>query len=283
MLQIEEVNATERFRSLEKEWMELLAKSTSNTVFLTFYWLNKWWEVFKKNKELKILLIRDSDNLVGIAPFFVHKVKYGKIFPLTEIKILGCEEVGSDYLDFIIEQGKEEEVLDAVFFYLKERIKVWDCLTLGSFSADTKNVDILKERSQKNKFYFNVRNISHCPYINLPRTWFDYVSSLSSNMRYNIKRKTRKLERENDVEFKLIKEKEQLNEAVDNFIRLNRMRLKSKKIEGAFRVTSFIQFQRQIIQQLFEKGILRLFFLLANKSPIIILNIIINIFITRQD
>jgi CelD/BcsL family acetyltransferase involved in cellulose biosynthesis len=274
MLQIEEVNSTERFRSLEIEWMDLLNKSSSNTVFLTFCWLYEWWEVFKKNKELKILLIRDHHNIVGIAPFFIHKTRYGNIFPLTEIKFLGCEEVGSDYLDLIIEQGREEEVLDAVFDYLKHRIKKWDCITLDSFSADSKNVNVLKERNQKKEFYFNVRNDSLCPFINLPKTWDDYVSSLSSNMRYNIKRKTKKLERENDVEFKLIKEKEQLDEAIENFIHLNRERLNSKKIEGAFRVTSFMQFQRQIIQQLFEKGILKLYFLLVNKSPIACLYIL---------
>ena len=87
-------------------------------------------------------------------------------------------------------------------------------------------------------------------------------------MRYNIKRKTKKLEKENDVEFKLIQEKEQLGEAVENFIQLNRMRLKAKNIEGAFRQTFFTLFQKQIIQQLFEKGILKLFFLLVNKSPV---------------
>ena len=142
MLHIEEVNTTEQFRSLEKEWMDLLAGSASNTFFLTFDWLKNWWDVFQENKQLKILLIRDHQNLVGIAPFFVHKVKYVKIFPLTEIKFLGCEEVGSDYLDFIIKAGREEDVLQVVFSYLKEKIKNWDCFTLDSLSEDSKNINI---------------------------------------------------------------------------------------------------------------------------------------------
>jgi len=274
MLIIKEITSKVYFKSLEQEWMELLNNSSANSVFLTFRWLFNWWDIFHKKKNLKIFLVYDRYNLIGIIPLFLQKTKYFELFYLNELKILGSGEIGSDYLDFIIYRGREREVLEAVFNYLKTQVPNWDCIKLENISEESNNIKKIIETSQNNKLYSCINTQTQCPFISLPKSWIECESTLSGNMRYNIRRKRKKLEKGHEIELKLIKDKFQLDKALKDFIRLNRLRMETKGILGAFRLANFTQFQKKIIPQLFDDGILKLFFLMADKSPIACLYIL---------
>lgn len=70
-------------------WQRLLERGATNTVFLTRWWQQVWWDVFGRGRLLLIGVFR-GDDLVGVAPLFADS---GMIF------FTGSG--GSDYLDFI--------------------------------------------------------------------------------------------------------------------------------------------------------------------------------------
>lgn len=73
----------------ETAWQRLLNRGETDTIFLTQWWQQAWWEVFCRGQLLLLGVFRD-DQLTGLAPLFSDG---GMIF------FTGSG--GSDYLDFI--------------------------------------------------------------------------------------------------------------------------------------------------------------------------------------
>lgn len=90
-------------------WNDLLHKSSSNVVFLTWHWQKVWWEIFGRGKLLLIMVEKDG-NPIAIAPFFSDG---GMIF------FIGSG--GSDYLDFI-GNVDEPEVLEGILLFAAEQV-----------------------------------------------------------------------------------------------------------------------------------------------------------------
>ncbi|MBM4036690.1 MAG: hypothetical protein FJ291_33575, partial [Planctomycetes bacterium] len=95
-------------------------------MFLAWEWLRPWWRHFRReDDELCILAARSpnqqsaisnqqSGRLVGIAPLYRSRVRASyRLGSLRRIGFIGDRSGDSEYLDFIIEPGREEEVLRA--------------------------------------------------------------------------------------------------------------------------------------------------------------------------
>ena len=104
MLKYELINSTEVFKSLKTEWNNLLNNSNVDSIFLTWEWQFNWWNSFKSNKTLSIIIVRDNkDNkLLGIAPLYKAKKQIFKAISISELKFIGDDDnATSEYLDFI--------------------------------------------------------------------------------------------------------------------------------------------------------------------------------------
>jgi CelD/BcsL family acetyltransferase involved in cellulose biosynthesis len=76
-----------------QRWQALLGRGPTNTVFLTWHYLNAWWECFGRGRLLLLAAERDG-SLSAIAPLFCDG---GMVF--------FAGSGGSDYLDFIGDAG----------------------------------------------------------------------------------------------------------------------------------------------------------------------------------
>jgi CelD/BcsL family acetyltransferase involved in cellulose biosynthesis len=257
MSSVEEIRTDREFYHLKGEWNELLSRSESNVVFLTWDWLYNWWECFKNDSELRILLIRDRHNLKCIAPFFVSKTK---VRGWRRLNFLGSTSVGSDYLDFILEKGSEDEIISQIFDYLNSNKEKWQAISLTDIPDQSRTIALVY-RYYKDNFYVSTKAHTICPYIPLPDNYEVFLNSLSSNMRYNVRRKRRRFENDFHGEFIVLKERSELEKSIDDLIRLNANRMHEKKINSPFYDKSFSEFHRNVMRTFFEKNWLRLFFL----------------------
>jgi CelD/BcsL family acetyltransferase involved in cellulose biosynthesis len=82
-----------------EKWNDLLAKGTTNEIFLTWQWQKVWWDTFGHGKLLLVAAMEDRE-LKAIAPLFADS---GMIY------FIGSG--GSDYLDFIGDIS-EAEILE---------------------------------------------------------------------------------------------------------------------------------------------------------------------------
>lgn len=66
---VERIANVSEFLALRDEWSELLRASDSDSLFLTWEWLYTWWRHLAEDRQLSILLVRRSGQLIGLAPF----------------------------------------------------------------------------------------------------------------------------------------------------------------------------------------------------------------------
>jgi len=255
MLNVSEINTRDDFYNLKSEWNDLLLRSASNNIFLTWEWLFNWWNIFGQNKQLKILLVKDSNGVIGIAPLYIYNGSKG-----NQIALLGSSHVGSDYLDLILEKGYERESMMRILNYLNAGSGEWDAIYFNTISAASSSVQIIEDHFKHNS-YSIIKKHSNCPYILLPVSFTLFMNSLSSNMRYNINRKRSRFEKDLKGEFIVIKEKNELNNSIEELIRLNMSRTGMKNIYSPFSDKHFTQFHKEFIMSVFDRGWVKLCFL----------------------
>ncbi len=190
----------EGWQALSKEWNDLLRRSGSDRIFLTWEWLYPWAEVFlKEDSKLYILTVHNENTLIGIAPWCIRKIRYGG-FPMRRIEFLGTPEAGSDYLDVFAKKGKEKEVARSIYrFLFEEAVSQWDCFGFLDVPSDSLFLLHFIEQMQEDGKYSEVEAGAFCPSLVLPKTREDFLARLSPNRRQQYSRHLRLLEREGAV------------------------------------------------------------------------------------
>lgn len=251
------VNSLTDFKNISDPWNNLLASSSSNSVFLTWEWLYTWAEYYLgEKKQLFITTIYKDNELIGIAPWYINNIRFGP-FKLKRIEFLGAPETGSDYLDVITKKGKEKEVALVIYdFLFKDALHLWDIFLFKDIPANSlfflHFLNIFEEAGK----YIEVQQGSFSPVLLLPKTKEDFFSSLSLNRRQNFKKELRMLNQQyslkhvnyfsNDIE-----------NAFDHFYSL--YQAKWNKTEPIFFV-----FLKKFISITKEKGLVKLDILSLN-------------------
>jgi CelD/BcsL family acetyltransferase involved in cellulose biosynthesis len=107
-------------RSYAAQWNDLLARTGSPSVFLTWEWIEPWWEVFGAKFDLAVLFAEKDGRLVGIAPLMTGPLLKGTGGGLMRaLMFVGQRgDTLAEYLDFIVEPGREADVVEAFAEYL---------------------------------------------------------------------------------------------------------------------------------------------------------------------
>ena len=258
-LNIETICDTESFKSLRSEWDELLQKSYTNCLFLTWEWLYSWWTAYHANKELNIICVRESNNtLVGIAPLFIHKTKYYKT-KVVELTFIG--EATSDRQDFIVDKN-HFKAYEAIISFILTR-KKWTVARLEQvpeWSPMISNKQLVAQ--------YEIEVTSHLPVIKIISDWETYYKGLSSKFKRDLKHKNNVLKREGEWGYTI---KDELDNIEDELGELFKIELKSKKNNAG---TAFFADERaRIFQQIVskyctERGWLNISCIKVNKNPV---------------
>ncbi len=176
-------------------WDELVKNSKTATFFQTKEWLKLWAKHF--GGEMKILGVFEGENLIGIVPF---EVRDAKVNFLGVNPVLG-EELVTDFGDIITIEGREREVWEAVLSHLKndsgpirqaqgKQARMTIGLELNFIREDSPSFNVLKELGGK------VEEVDVAPYINLLKSWEEYLAGLDRHDRHELRRKIQKIETE---------------------------------------------------------------------------------------
>jgi len=256
-MRVEEINDYGEFLALEKDWRNLLQKS-EHTVFLTWEWLSTWWKHYGKDKKLLLLLVKENNEILGIAPLMYS------VYRMFGLRIGKVEFIGSphsDYNDFILAK-KKLECIKLFVNYLFNHPEKWECIDLMDIPETSKNIAFLRELSKRTEKFHK------CPYIPLPKSYEEFLARLSSNQRRYIKKNLRKLEKAFEVEVTECVEPHFINEGMAWLFKLHQKRWESKGFEGAFSDEKFRSFHLDIAHIFSQKGWLGLFLLKLSGTPV---------------
>jgi CelD/BcsL family acetyltransferase involved in cellulose biosynthesis len=260
-LTVDQITDVEAFEALREEWDELLAASDSSCVFLTWEWLYTWWKHLRENRKLCILAVRRGSELVALAPLAQRPRRL--TCPFSVLEFLGSGFVGSDYLDFIVRKGAEDQASQALISHLaKERVPLkLTNLNRGQNIA----ADVLAGLPG---WTTTEARTNICPFISLDgATWASYLTSLSAAHRYNFNRKWRSLNRDYDVRFQQVRTEAECRAAIDGLIGQHNTRWRARGGSTAFHTTELVAFHREWGAIALERGWLRFYVLRLNEQP----------------
>ncbi len=264
MIDLSIENRLEAFASMRDEWNCLLENSENKTVFLRWEWLYNWWMTYRTGShELFICVARDKGKLIGVAPFFIKK----SIGGVRIISFLGSNIVGSDYLDIISDLHYESEASCAILKFVQDQDHLWDVIELDSMLAKSSTVSLMENyHDRENIFEKNGGTV--CPFISLKRPLNAVWTSYSTKLKNTIKRKLKKLHNHFNGQFITVPESDDIADYYEQFVRLNLLRFKEKKIYSPFSHDSFVRFHKSVLLDLHKKGMAKLLFLKINNRLI---------------
>lgn len=230
------------------DWDELIKESFTATFFQTKEWLELWIKYWGKTGKAVIYAVFDNEELIGVAPLYQT---------VDTINILGAPDPStdgsfSDFGDIIIESGREKEVWENL---ARQCLVDSQGIALNFIREDSPSFEILKNLGGK------AEEIEVAPYINLPKTWEEYLLTLDRHDRHEIRRKMRKA-----ADAGVIKVCDDINtENINDFFRLMTVSDENKKKFLSIEIKKFLS---EMILKLGAKKLLNLCFLRYNNENI---------------
>jgi CelD/BcsL family acetyltransferase involved in cellulose biosynthesis len=146
---VESLSSQSQIESLEPIWNALLARSGSDSIFLTYEWITSWMRWIGRDTRPCVLVAREQDvTIIGLAPLMITSA-VGPTGTTGLVQFIGTPN--SDYSDFIIE-GQREPVLRAFFRHLLRARREWDRISLQEFPEHSPSRSALHQLSRKATF-----------------------------------------------------------------------------------------------------------------------------------
>jgi len=240
-----------QFEDLRRDWDGLCRKSPARLLFSSPSWCEAWWRHFSEGSALYLGAVTEHSDIIGIAPL---RLKDGVLH------FIGSDNV-CDFLDFIVEPGKEDSFFSALRQHLAQtNYKTLDLAPLLPNSTAHKWVAALAPRGEKEA---NCTEDDVTVALDLPPDLPSYLALLDSKQRHEILRKERRLLEEGEVAYEV---KPQAAE-VDIEIFLDFFR-ESREDKNRFLTAAMESFFRDIIAGAALDHILRLGILKLNQVHI---------------
>ena len=247
---------------LQEQWEALQDRSSADGIYLSWEWVNAWWEYFGHEHELWLLQAHTPDGkLVGIAPLtltsFAPVAKRLSMIKWRQLQLAGAG-MGLEHLDLIIEHGFEKSITEAFINHLRKFQSRWDVLHVSGLCEGTGGLSTIKDCP---KIAWEEEIDLVAPYIALPATWDEYFSGLSKLKRKAERRRMRDLDEQYPDKWALerITSPEMLHPTFDRLIELHQATWAVRGLPGAFYDARFAVFFRELSLRFLRRGWLRMY------------------------
>jgi CelD/BcsL family acetyltransferase involved in cellulose biosynthesis len=243
----------ENLDNLKSYWKDREQKLDWPSVFVVPDWLKVWWQVFASDAGEFVRVVRQDDSIIGIAPLMVQ----GKT-----ASFIGNTDV-CDYLDFIAVPGMEIDFLRTLLDDLKQQgIKQLD---LRHVRSDSTVMTGLLPLAGELGYSVDSTQEEISVEMDLPPTWDEYLATLSSKQRHEVRRKLRRLSESGEISYRFISERGEVPDAMDAFFR---MFVESRRDKAEFMTERMEIFFRRLAEVMAETGLLRLGVLELDDKPV---------------
>lgn len=246
------------FTALRPRWSELLRASDADNPFLTWEWLHTWWVHVAGSANLRLIVVRDGDEVVAIAPMYLVT---GSLYWFSRLEFLGTGDAGSDYLDLIVRRGREADSLEAIADYLSShRLAVcFNHLPPASFGAR------LAALLAGEGWSATLTDDGTCPIVPLAGHTFDsYLGTLGSSHRANVRRRVKAMGQRFDMRFELVTDHAERCQLLAVLAEYSERRWKDQGGSTAFISPEIRAFQDEATRRALDRGWLRMYVLRLN-------------------
>jgi CelD/BcsL family acetyltransferase involved in cellulose biosynthesis len=253
------------FESLKNDWNELLSKSLDNTPFSTYEWLSTWWKYYGKDKKLRIIVAKNQNKIIFVAPQMRTDHDRLGVNILKKLEFIATPN--SDYHTFLLTDFEEcQKIMNKLIKNVYETQNS-DVIIFGEVPETSYSEKLLK--NLKINGYTIDRSIcSPCPFIELPSDPQIFLQALGSNMRHNLRKWEKDAQEKFQINFINYKELGSVEKAMKTFFDLHQDRQTSEGRDGYFSNRTNEQFHIEVAKAFAKKDYLGLFFLTFDDIPV---------------
>ncbi len=253
MLTVETIQDFGRLQALAPQWNPLLQRSRSDGIFLTWGWISTWWQVFGARNRLLVLVAREAGELRGIAPLMIGRGPPPQSPLLRRLMFIGQGGTYPEYLDFIVEPGREQEIVRAFCAtLLGEHRRRWDVLFLERVLDRSPNLAALCAAFAERGLEVELGQEIACPFIELPERFDALLKDKSAHFRKRWSYTRNRLQRDGDVSYRFAPGEVSIDEAYRTLGRLNRERFGDAG--KSFRTPEYIEMHRRFCELSAPRG-----------------------------
>jgi CelD/BcsL family acetyltransferase involved in cellulose biosynthesis len=242
----------ENLENLKSYWLDAGNGLDWPDIFILPPWLEAWWQVFGAG-EIHIRIVRRGDSIIGIAP--VQKLN-------DTVSFIGGTDV-CDYQDFIVVKGREEDYFNALLDdFVKSNVKELD---LKHLRPDSLAMKILVPLAMSRGYQVSSLPEDVNVEMDLPHTWDEYLESLDTRQRHEVRRKLRRLQEAGNLEFSFITDVASVPGAMDMFFK---MFTESSRDKASFLTEKMEAYFRLLAANMAQAGLLKLGVLKLDNKPV---------------
>lgn len=256
-LRVTRIDGGAALAALREDWQALMDDVPAASIFLTWDWIDAWWQNHEPEWELWVLAVSDVDgNLRGIAPWARTRHALG---PLTvkRLAFAGDHRAYRNHMDVIARPEDRDRVVLALAEHLGRERREWDVLDLEALAEGSPFKSTLAAFPGR---ALELEPIV-CPRVELPGSWDQFAHAhLSANYRWQLRSRRRKLEQDHPgVVFCQVTDASELPEALAAYGELHRQRWHAKGQGSSFDHAAFVNFHQALAATALANGWLQMY------------------------
>ncbi|RKY17089.1 MAG: hypothetical protein DRQ55_16585 [Planctomycetota bacterium] len=240
-------------RAATEAWLECLALSDANPLFNDPYWAQEYAAARLSSEDVFGWTLRNGDGeVIAVLPFR-HELPRSR-FSLCRALLLADGSFDSDYLDFPIRRGYEDQAL-ATCLDLLAGERGLDAMVLSPIPSASETLKRLRPELERRGLPSRERTVECCV-AQLPATFEAYITGLKPRMRTKLRAALRTAE-EQGFSFHWCDRADELDQHLEGLFQLHAMRWEAAGEEGSFREEGRCRFYRAVAQRFLKRGDLR--------------------------
>ena len=259
MFIIEEINSENGFISIRDEWNDLFNKTSDISIFQAYDFVKTWWDTYKDNKVLRLLIVRTKkeNRAVAILPLYQDS-RYGFI----TLRFI-CDNFG-DCIHILtsISESKLAGILGTYFVEYKN----WARFIFNGVVSESSTDKILNSLFSL-EFYRHSEVTVNAPRTNIQGCWHDYFNQLGKKLRKNTVYQARRLKKLGHLNLIEITG-HSLETELDIFFSMHQQRWSSNEGKTLFQNPDNREFFSKITAQFDKNGLLAFTKLLVGKEVV---------------
>jgi len=241
-------------------WCQLETNAIAS-YFQTWAWIGMWLRLLPESIRPKILVAWLGTKVVGLAVFVPCKHKRNTL--LVPSRALYMNQVGNveydtitiEYNGILADKKMQEETVQACLTFLHKNYSGWDEIVINGVDSShpMANADIVKKSGLRLLVTAEVPS----RYVDLQELREEdknYLDSLSSNTRYQLRRSIRECEKFGELKLIPATDADMADSFLDGLIKYHQIYWKSRGSGGSFMYPYFEKFHRKLIKERFAKG-----------------------------
>ncbi|MFC1661146.1 GNAT family N-acetyltransferase [Gemmatimonadota bacterium] len=259
-LTVEEIGRPDELAACAEAW-ETLADRAGGDLFQTYEWVSTWLDVFWRDRPIRVLLVRDRGDLVGLAPFLNDKE--GEALCGNSLALPIHPQIRRTD---ILAASDHDRIAEAILSFFHEHVGRVNLSML--VPRDSAMLSALSQVAERGGGGTVVRPETVSPLVRFDGDWDTYLQSRPRRVRKELKRKMRRAEKTGGVEWTVAKGPDEVDAAVAAVFQVEEHSWKESQGESISDNQDLREFFFRFARVAADRGWLRIHLLHLDGEPI---------------